>query len=255
MIVLFLIAFGSLNRVGIIGAMDEELNLIKKEIVIEQVDTIAERVFTQGKIKGLPVVLVRAGVGKVNAATTAEILVYSFKTDLVIFTGVAGGVNPKLGIGDIVISERVIHHDYGLITPDKFSPFDTTGFFANRQLIVLAVAAVKQVAFSAIPEEITKKPPRIPVYLLGRIVTGDQFIASEEKRQWLEKTFRADCVEMEGAAVAQVCTMHKVPFVIIRCLSDLANEKADVDFDKFVGYAAKNSSSIVLEMIREMKRD
>lgn len=150
---------------------------IKEDMVIETVDTVSNRIFTIGKIYGMPCVCVKAGIGKVNAAMTAEILILKYSVDC-----------------------------------------KETGHF--------------------------------PEVIVGRIVTGDQFISSEEKRKWIEQTFHADCVEMEGAAVAQVCVINQVPFVIIRCLSDIANETADIDFEEFVVYAAKNSSLIVNEMIK-----
>lgn len=247
---LLLITLGPLNRLGIIGAMDEELKLIKNNMKIERVDTISQRIFTIGEIEGMPCICVKAGVGKVNAALTAEILVMKYDVDAVIFSGVAGGINPELGIGDIVISQTVIHHDFGQLLPDKFIVFDTLGFAADSLLITIAIEAGNNVQFDEIPQKICKETDHLPHITLGRIATGDQFISSEEKRKWLEEILRADCVEMEGAAVAQVCVINKVPFVIIRCLSDLANEKADIDFESFLPYAAKNSSLLVKEMIK-----
>ncbi len=222
-------------------------------MVVEKIDTIANRVFIEGTIEGLPSVLVKAGVGKVNAAVTAEILVAHFQVDAIVFTGVAGGISKKLNVGDIVISQKVLHHDYGLVTPNKFTPFDTVGFAADSFLIQVAMQASHNVKLTPIPKSITKKA-EVPLQcVVGRVVTGDQFIASEKKRRWLEKTLRADCVEMEGAAVAQVCALNKIPFVIVRSLSDLANEKAAVDFEAFLPYAAKNSSLLVQELIKLLK--
>lgn len=253
-ILLLLLTFEPANRLGIISAMDIELDLIKESMQIEKTDTIARRIFDIGTIEGKLCVCVKAGVGKVNATLTAEILIMKYNVDAVIFTGVAGGINPLLDIGDIVISEKVFHHDFGEITPDVFLPWDTLGFPADSFLIDIAVKAADKVKFDPIPKKICKETDHLPQVIIGRIVTGDQFISSEEKRQWIEKTFHADCVEMEGVAVAQVCIINKIPFVIIRCLSDLANEKADIDFESFVNYAAKNSSMIVKEIIRLLKK-
>jgi adenosylhomocysteine nucleosidase len=251
-LLIFLI-LGQFNRIGIIGAMDQEITLIKEDMEIEKVDTIAKRIFTIGKIEEIPCVCVKAGIGKTNAAITAEILIMEYSVDAIIYSGVAGGINPKLGIGDVVISKRIIHHDFGQITPDMFLPFDTLGFFADSFLIKIALDAANNVEFDSVHSKITKEKARYPKIVLGVIATGDQFIASEEKRQWLEKVLHTDCVEMEGAAVAHVCAINEIPFVIIRCLSDLANEEADIDFEAFLPYAAKNSSLIVRKMIRLFK--
>ncbi|OPX17806.1 5'-methylthioadenosine/S-adenosylhomocysteine nucleosidase [candidate division WOR-3 bacterium 4484_100] len=237
------------HRIGIMGAMDKELNLIKQKMKIEEVDTLAQKIFTVGSIKGIPCVCVQAGVGKVNAALTAEILILKYQVDAIIFSGVAGGINPQLKIGDIVISERVLHHDFGQILPDQFIPGDTTGYSADTVLIEIALKAVKDVKFPEVPKKLCKEKEHLPRVVLGRIVSGDQFISSEKKRQWLAQTFRADCVEMEGSGMAQVCALNKLPFLIIRCVSDLANEKAEIDFPAFVGYSAENSSLLLLKMI------
>lgn len=240
--------------VGIMGAMDVEVALIREEMKVEQVDTISRRIFTVGKLNDVPCICVKAGIGKVNAALTAEILIRNYGVDAIIFTGVAGGINPELNIGDIVIAERVLHHDFGQVMPDVFIPWDTVGFIADSFLVTITAQAAEKATFDTIPHKIGKKTSYVPQVVIGRVTTGDQFIASEEKREWIEKKFRADCVEMEGAAVAQVCVINDIPFVIIRSLSDLANEEADVDFEAFVHYAAKNSSLIVTEITKLLSR-
>ena len=176
-LLIFLI-LGQFNRIGIIGAMDQEITLIKEDMEIARVDTIAKRVFTIGKIDGIPCVCVKAGVGKTNAALTAEILVMKYNVDAIIFSGVAGGINPDLGIGDVIISKRIIHNDFGQITPDMFLPFDTLGFFADSFLIEIALDAANNVEFDSVHEKITKRKARYPKITLGVIATGDQFIAS-----------------------------------------------------------------------------
>ncbi len=253
MLLLFITA-GPVNRLGIVGAMDVELDLLREDMQVERVDTIAQRVFYSGTIHGVGCICVKAGVGKVNAALTAEILIMKYGVDAVIFTGVAGGINPQLDIGDIVISKRVIHHDYGQVVPDAFFPWDTVGYAADSILVDVAKRAARRAKFEPIPKKLCKETGRLPRITTGRVVTGDQFIASEEKRRWIEQTFRADCVEMEGAAVAQVCVINEIPFVIIRCLSDLANENADVEFETFVLYAAKNSNLIVKEILNLLRK-
>uniref|UniRef100_A0A7V0Z7U9 adenosylhomocysteine nucleosidase n=1 Tax=candidate division WOR-3 bacterium TaxID=2052148 RepID=A0A7V0Z7U9_UNCW3 len=238
------------RSIGIIGAMDEEIALIREAMGIEKTDTIAQRIFYIGELSNIPCICVKAGVGKVNAAITTEILISKYNVDAIIFTGVAGGINPEIKIGDVVIAKKVIHHDFGKITPAGFFPFDTTGFFADSLLFEIACKSATGIKFASIPEKLCKEKNRYPRIISGNIATGDQFIADENKRRWIEKTFSVECVEMEGAAVAQVCVINKVPFVIIRSLSDLANENADIDFEEFVKYAARNSILIVQGMFK-----
>ncbi|KPK73050.1 hypothetical protein AMJ87_03035 [candidate division WOR_3 bacterium SM23_60] len=249
---LFLIALQPGERIGIISAMDIELVLIKQDMQVEATDTIASRVFDIGTINEIPCVCVKAGVSKVNAAVTALQLIREYEVGAIIFTGVAGGIDPLLDIGDVVISGKVVHHDYGQIVPDAFIAWDTIGFTADSTLITIASQAAGQVEFEEVPKKICKETGHFPHVIVGTIATGDQFISSEEKRKWIETTFHAACVEMEGAAVAQVCVLNDIPFVIIRSLSDLANEKADIDFELFAEYAAHTSNLIVQEMLKIM---
>ena len=240
------------DLIGIMSAMEVELEFISDDMLTERVDTIGASVYRIGEFEQMSCVMVHSGIGKVVAAHTAQTLVTRYGVDAVIFTGVAGGIDPSLSIGDIVISKYVVQHDFGQILPDRFIPFDTVGFVADSLLVQLAQTAAADVAWERIPEAIRgeEEMPRVRV---GRIATGDQFISSEAKRLWIERTFHADCVEMEGAAVAQICELYGVPFVIIRSLSDLANEDAEVDFQSFVIYAAKNSSMLVKEMLRLLR--
>lgn len=251
--VLFLLSLEPGQRLGIISAMDIELALIKQDMQVQTTDTISSRIFDIGTIHEIPCVCVKAGIGKVNAAVTAELLIREHDVDAVIFTGVAGGIDPLLYIGDIIISQKVVHHDFGQIVPDEFLPWDTAGFRADSSLVAIAVQAAQQVEFEEVPKKLCKETGRFPRVIVGTIATGDQFISSEEKRKWIETTFNAACVEMEGAAVAQVCALNNIPFVIIRSLSDMANEKADVEFELFAEYAAHTSNLIVNEMLKIMK--
>jgi adenosylhomocysteine nucleosidase len=235
--------------IGVMSAMEIELQFISEDLMVEKVDTVASIVYKVGRIHGVPCVMVHSGVGKVGAAQTAQVLIMKYGVDVLIFTGVAGGINPDLHIGDIVISSNAVHHDFGQILPDQFIPFDTIGFFADSLLVRLAVQAIQDVEFVSIPGQI-RGQEGVPKVVVGRVATGDQFISSEAKRMWIEQVFHADCVEMEGAAVAQICASNNVPFVIVRSLSDLANEGAEIDFEAFVIYAAKNSSLLVKEMLR-----
>jgi adenosylhomocysteine nucleosidase len=254
----------AIERVGVMGALDSEIELIKEKMSLEDSSVVSGRRFYVGEVEGHRVVLVKAGVGKVNAAMTAQLMIERFGVDKVVFTGIAGGIAPDLYVGDVVISKKVIQHDYGLVSKDGFQPWriavgDSSGrevpleyFEPDTQLVRIAMSAARELEFPAPDTTISGRVGDTVKVYLGCIVTGDQFIASEEKRRWLEETFDAYATEMEGGAVAQVCVSNGVPFVVVRTLSDLANEDASVDIEKFFAYASRNSAMLVLEMLRLM---
>jgi adenosylhomocysteine nucleosidase len=251
-----------LEPIGIMGALDSEIELIKEAMGQHSSTMAAGRTYYRGKIGVHSVVLVKAGVGKVNAAMAAQAMINRFGVKNIIFTGIAGGINPDLHVGDVVISNKVIQHDYGFLGKDGFHPGkismpDAAGeeravayFEPDSHLVGVARRAADRVNF---PTPDTTISPHVagPIKVYeGCIVTGDQFIASEEKRVWLQETFDAYATEMEGGAVAQVCAANGVPFVIVRTLSDLANEDASIDIEKFFFYASHNSATLVLEMLK-----
>jgi adenosylhomocysteine nucleosidase len=230
------------KSIGIIGAMDEEIELCRKNMSDVKEFAQAGITYFQGRLHGKTVILCKSGVGKVNASICTQILVDHFSVDHVIFTGVAGGVDPDLNIGDIVISEDCRQHDIDA-SPLGFKrgeiPFATTSVFpAHSDLIQLAYksgAKLKDVKT-----------------VIGRILSGDQFVADKEQVQDLFDEFKGSCVEMEGAAVAQVCHLNQIPFVIIRSLSDKADGSAHVNFLEFTKLAAERSYFIVDRMVEEM---
>lgn len=242
------------SAIGIMGALDEEIQLLKSEMKITKTDTIAQRIFYKGSVHNKEIILVKAGVGKVNSALTTQLLIDKFKVDKIIFTGIAGAINPAISPGDIVIATQVTYHDFGTIHPDSFVPYDFIPIPADSELVEIANQSAQSIKFDTIPQEITGTKAILPKIFLGTIVTGDQFIASEVKRKWLEKTFSAYATEMEGAAVAHVCRDNKIPFVIIRSMSDLANEDARIDIEKFISYTSHNSAMIVIKMINKLQR-
>jgi len=251
-----------LEPIGVMGALDSEIELIKEAMGQHSSTIVAGRTYHLGKIGVHRVVLVKAGVGKVNAAMVAQAMINRFGVKSVVFTGIAGGINPDLHVGDVVISNKVIQHDYGFLGKDGFHPGkiaipDMEGgemavayFEPDSHLVGVARRAASRVSFPT-PDTTISLHVAGPIKVYeGCIVTGDQFIASEEKRVWLQETFDAYATEMEGGAVAQVCVINGVPFVIIRTLSDLANEDASIDIEKFFSYASHNSAMLVLEMLR-----
>lgn len=223
-------------RIGIIGAMNEEVIELKNIMTDIQVEKIGNLEFFKGNLLNKEVVLVEGGIGKVNAAICATLMIEHFKVSKVLFTGVAGGTNPDINIGDIVIGVDQIEHDFDSTAfgyaLGQIPRMDTYIFEADREFVDLAYS----VAVEKFGREKVRK---------GRIVSGDEFVASVEKIKWLRDTFNADCTEMEGAAVAHVCHVFKMPFLIIRAISDKANHDAKVDFPEFVKLAAKNSKTII----------
>lgn len=227
---------------GIIAAMSEELELILQDMKLKNKKTVANLTFNEGTLYNKNVVAVVCGIGKVNAAICTQILISEFSVDKVINIGVAGGVNKDIYPGDVVIGNSLVEHDIDCSVfgdpVGQIPRMDTFDFKADDTLVNLA-------------KDSCNKLNNINSFV-GRIVSGDQFIASQEKVQYLEKEFNAFSCEMEGASIAHVCYSNNVPFVIIRSISDNANNGAHVDFEKFTPIAVKNSTAIVKEMVANM---
>lgn len=241
---------------AILGAFAKEIILLQNKLTEEKVRRIEGMKFVSGRLDGKKVVVAWTGVGKVNAAMTTTLLIEHYKPEKVIFTGIAGAANPDLSMGDIVIGEKVAHHDMGTFWPEGFmakgvrDPF--TGwenpiyFEADEQLLKLARRAAKQMKIKTLE---TKTGTRTPKIIVGTIVTGDVFVASEKKAADLRESFKADAVEMEGAAVAQICFQRRIGCLVIRSISDKADEKAREDIGMFHEIAAINSSALVAEIV------
>lgn len=229
--------------IGIIGAMDLETEMLKSEMKIDKILEMAGMSFYSGCLHDREVVVVTCGVGKVNAAICTQILINMFNAQTIINTGVSGAVDACLKIGDIVISTDCMEHDFDVtgfgyemgVIPRQ----DSSVYTADETLINLAYEAGQD---TVLDHKIYK----------GRIVSGDQFISSQEKKQMLLETFSAFTTEMEGASIAHTCYLNKRPFVIIRAISDQANGEAHVNFDEFAKQAAINSNQMVLKMLQKM---
>lgn len=227
--------------IGIIGAMDEEVANLKELIENVEILSVAGMDFYKGKIFGNNVVIVRSGIGKVNAAICTQILIDKFNASAIINTGIAGSLNNDINIGDIVLSNDALQHDmdatafgYGLSVIPRM---ETSVFEGDKELIKLAKEACE------------KNVEGIKVYT-GRIVSGDQFVSDKEKKKWLVDKFNGDCTEMEGAAIAHTAHLNNVPFLIIRAISDKADDSANMDYPEFEAMAIKNSVIILKEMIK-----
>lgn len=226
--------------IGVIGAMDNEIELLKSSMVVKTTDTVAGMTYYCGMLSGCPVALVRCGIGKVNAAICAQTLIHCFGAEKIINTGVAGSLDNEIGIGDIVVSRDAVQHDMD-VTRLGYKRGDIPGnelsiFPADEKLLKNAMESAAAIT------------PEIRVFT-GRIASGDQFIADSERKQAIIDDFGAMCCEMEGAAIAQVCAQNKVPFVIIRAISDKADDSGHMDYRVFVEAAAKHSAAIVRHMI------
>lgn len=226
--------------IGIIGAMQEEVEQI---IAVMNVDKKLEKagmVFNAGKLSGVDVVIVVSGIGKVNAGICTQILVDEFNVSAVINTGIAGSLNAVIDIGDIVISRDVLHHDVDATNfgyeLGQIPRMDTLAFKADEELIKIAENACEKAGLD------------IGTHV-GRVVSGDQFISDKGVKENIVKNFAGDCTEMEGAAIAQTAYLNSVPFVILRAISDKADDSATVDYPTFEKQAIANLVAIAKEMV------
>lgn len=230
---------------GIIGAMDEEVAKVKEEMTQVQVIKAAGMDFYVGKLCGKDAVVVRSGIGKVNAGMCTQILADRFQADAVINTGIAGSLRNEINIGDIVISTDAVQHDVdagGFGYPKGQIPrVDTFAFQADEALGDLALDCNKRVN------------PDIQAFK-GRVVSGDQFISDKEKKKWLAEEFDASCTEMEGAAIAQAAYLNGIPYLVIRAISDKADDSAGMDYAEFEAQAIRHSVNLILEMAKCMNQ-
>ena len=229
--------------IGIVGAMEEEVAKLKAEMTeVEQVSK-ASMDFLRGKLFNKDVVVVRSGIGKVNAAVCTQILIDDYKVDRVINTGVAGGLYSELDVGDIVISNDALYHD-----------FDVTGFGYEEGVIPRMKTSIfvadRELAFKAkgVCERVN---PDIKCFI-GRVVSGDQFISTNEKKEWLVNKFNGYCTEMEGCGIAHAAYLNNIPFVIIRAISDKADGSAKVDYNEFEMKAIEHTVKLMTELIKEL---
>ncbi|MBN1043557.1 5'-methylthioadenosine/adenosylhomocysteine nucleosidase [Clostridium botulinum] len=228
--------------IGIIAAMAEELEILLKNLNLEEKKEKANMVFHKGTINNKNVVAVVCGIGKVNSAVCTQILISEYNVDKVVNVGVAGGIGKDIYPGDIVVAENLVQHDMDTSAfGDKIGQIprlDTFDFKCDKDMVAAAKKSCEEIS------ELNS--------FTGRIVSGDQFVANLEKIQWLEKEFGAISCEMEGASIAQVCYLNSIPFVVIRSISDNANNGAHMDYEKFTPIAVKNSTNILKNMLEKL---
>jgi len=246
---------------GILGAFGDELALLEQSVADPQPQQILGIRFVAGKLKGRKVAIASSGVGKVNGGVAAALLIEHFKPHEILYSGIAGSLNPDLWPGDIVIAVKTFQHDLGTLNPEGIqlrgmrNPVDwkpnPVFFDADPGLVGLAESAGRIIELSRIQTSRGERSPRI---LKGIIATGDLFVASPVKRDELRRTLQADAVEMEGAAVAQICYQFAVPCLVIRSISDSADSNARSDANEFMATAARNSSVLVSAIVERLAK-
>ena len=230
--------------IGIIGAMEVEIKNLKESMTDVQADMHAGMEFCTGKLEGRDVVLVRSGVGKVNAACCSQILADLYKVDCIINTGIAGSLNAAIDIGDIVVSVDAVQHDmdatvWGYRPGEIPQSGGACEFKADERLRRILAETCREVN------------PDIKVYE-GRIASGDQFISDNGRKEEIARVFEADCAEMEGAAIAQAAWVNGIPFAIIRAISDKADNSAIVQYDVFEAQAIEHCVRLVKAAVQKL---
>lgn len=253
---------GSPRPTLLLAAFGREGQLLEERITDSREESVMGIAFRTGQIAGRPIVLAKTGVGKVNAAMTTAIALAHYRPGEVIFTGIAGSLREDLAPGDVVVAGGAVHHDFGKLHAEGFesrqtrSPVDGLRnplmLEADPRLVALALEAAKTVELE---QAGARAGPRRARVVAGTVATGDMFIASPARREEIRRQFDAHAVEMEGAAVAQVCLQLQTRWVIIRGISDQADERAITDVNAFHRTAAHNAGRLVVAMIEAMKQD
>lgn len=244
---------------GLICAIPQELVDLRAALLHDERVRIGGFDFDQGRLDERPVVLAEAGIGKVNTATVATLLVARFGVGSLIFSGVAGGLDPALAIGDVVIAERALQHDCGVIENGRLHPYQAghvpffnptreLGYAAEPGLLRRVRARLDGLELPPLATEAGGSGRR-PQLVYGTILAGDQYINCEATRERLHREFQAHAVAMEGGALAQVAGRLGVPWLEIRALSDLAGHDSRIDFAKFVDGVARSSAMILRRLL------
>lgn len=228
--------------IGIIGALDIELERLigaMQEPVHREISGVP---FTCGRLLGTDVVIARAGVGKVNAAVCAQTMALIYEPELIINSGVSGALSPDLRVGDVVIGTDVVQHDV-----DTTAMGDEPGFVSTVDRLSFPLDNFASTAIAAAAEELGIRAVR------GRIASGDQFVASTERKEEIVRLFSAVTCEMEAGAIAHVCFLNRVSCAVIRCISDGGNEEAPMSYEEFLPLAAKNSAELTLAYLKSLQ--
>lgn len=232
-----------MKKLGIIGAMDVEVAILKEKLENSRVTTVGRMDFFEGTLSGLDVVVVRCGVGKVHAAICAQTLCDRFGVTHLLNTGIAGSLDAALDIGDVVVSRDAMYHDFDCVhfgyPTGKVPGLDVIAFPSDPEMIDLAFAASESL-----------RPGHTK---MGRVATGDQFVATQKQKNQIISRTQANCTEMEGAAVAQAAYVNGVPFVILRAISDKADDSAGMDYPTFEKMAAEHCAAVTEALAAKMR--
>ncbi|TLP36844.1 5'-methylthioadenosine/adenosylhomocysteine nucleosidase [Arcobacter arenosus] len=230
-----------MTKLAIMGAMEEEIEPLLEYFENVKVTEFADNKYYEVNLNGLDIVIAYSKIGKVFASLTATTMIEKFGCDTLLFSGVAGGINPKLKIGDLIIADKLCQHDLDITAFGH-----PNGFVPGGKVFVETSKELRDVAFEVAEEN------NISV-LEGTIATGDQFVHSVERKEFIESTFNADALEMEGASVAVICDALNVPFLILRAISDTADMDAGFDFDEFLKSSAKNSADYMIKIVKKLQ--
>ncbi len=235
--------------IGIIGAMEEEIQVFRNSINQQDIKTIGPFKFYTGTIAEQKVTVLQCGIGKVHAAIGCTVLIENFHPQFVINTGSAGGIHPDLRVGDIVLSQALVYHDVD-VTPFGYAPGQVPGqperFRGSQQLLNQAEQAIKELQQTGIFSADIR-------YLLGTIASGDTFMHEPEKIADIRRRFpEVAAVEMEGTAIAHTCTVFTVPCLVIRTISDVAGTESPYTSEEFLPLAAQRSGAIVQQILKDL---
>jgi len=227
-------------RVAILGAMPEEIEpILEKLDKIQKID-YAKNSYYKAEYKGVEVVVAYSKIGCAFSTLTATTLIEKFECDILLFSGVAGAINDELNIGDLIYANKLCKHDLDL------TPFGhPLGYVPEGSVFIHTTPFLQDIAKEVAKEKNIKLKE-------GTIATGDQFVNSQERKDFIKNKFNADALEMEGYSVALVCDALNVPFFILRAISDSANNQANIDFDKFLEESAKISADFILSMVEKI---
>jgi adenosylhomocysteine/aminodeoxyfutalosine nucleosidase len=231
-----------MKKLAIMGAMEEEIEPLLAHFNDVNVVEYANNKYYEVNYNGLDIVIAYSKIGKVFASLTASTLIEKFGCDTLLFSGVAGGINPKLKIGDLIVADKLCQHDLDITAfghPHGFVPGGSVFVETSKDLREVAIKVAKENSLEVIE---------------GTIATGDQFVHSNERKEFIESTFNADALEMEGASVAVVCNALDIPFFILRAISDTADMDAGFDFDEFLKSSAKISADYLIKIVNELQK-
>ena len=230
-----------MKKLAIMGAMEEEITPLLEYFTDIKKQDYADNTYYEAKLGELDVVIAYSKIGKVFSTLTASTMIQKFGCDTLLFSGVAGGINPKLAIGDLIVANKLSQHDLDITAFGH-----PHGFVPGGSVYVNTDESLKNIALEVAAEEDIK-------IMEGIIATGDQFVADEKRKEFIEKTFNADALEMEGASVAVTCDALNVPCLILRAISDTADMDAGFNFDEFLESSAKRSASFLMKIVEKIK--